>query len=116
MPRLPLVVFSHSAMGAAAWQCGAGFCGQPVRSCADRREERAMWRFFRVAALATALLIALGVYFVMDARCFAIGMPAICRVETDRPRVALSFDDGPTQRGLDAILPELERRHRLVLR
>lgn len=34
----------------------------------------------------------------------------ICRVETDRPIVALSFDDGPTARGLDAVLPELERR------
>ena len=71
-----------------------------------------MRRYFRVAAVAAAVLIALGTgaYQLMNARCFAIGMPAICRVETERPRVALSFDDGPTARGIDAVLPELERR------
>ena len=43
------------------------------------------------------------------ARCFAIGGPAVCRVDTDEPLVALTFDDGPTRLGVDSILPELER-------
>lgn len=72
-----------------------------------------MGRFFRMAAAAAVLLMALGygAYRLVNARCLAIGTPAICRVDTDRPRVALSFDDGPTARGMDAVLPALDRHH-----
>lgn len=34
-----------------------------------------------------------------------------CRVETSEKIVALSFDDGPTPEGVDAVLPELARRN-----
>lgn len=46
---------------------------------------------------------------LVKARCWAITGPLICRVDTDRPMVALSFDDGPTPPGVDALLPMLAR-------
>jgi len=49
-----------------------------------------------------------GLYEVSKARCFTLTGSVVCRVETDRPVVALTFDDGPTERGLDAVLPVLE--------
>lgn len=61
---------------------------------------------------ATALLLlacAFGVFELSRARCFALGAPAVCRVSTTAPVVALTFDDGPTTTGLAAVLPELQR-------
>ena len=63
-------------------------------------------------ALTVGLLLSLaaaGLWGVSRARCFALVGPAICRIETDEPLVALTFDDGPTRLGVDSILPELER-------
>lgn len=65
----------------------------------------------RLAASALALLVlaagAFGLYQLSRARCFALGAPVLCRVETTRPLVALSFDDGPTPQGVETILPLL---------
>ena len=60
--------------------------------------------------LSVVLLLALGaiVWEVSRARCFALTGEVICRVETDQPVVALSFDDGPTERGVEWVLPVLE--------
>jgi peptidoglycan/xylan/chitin deacetylase (PgdA/CDA1 family) len=62
------------------------------------------------AAGAVVLLLAslFGVHRLVNARCFALTGPVICRVETSRPLVALSFDDGPTELGVRAVLPVLQ--------
>jgi peptidoglycan/xylan/chitin deacetylase (PgdA/CDA1 family) len=60
------------------------------------------------AGILLAGMLALAVWEVSRARCFALTGPVVYRVETAQPMVALSFDDGPTQAGLDAVLPMLE--------
>jgi peptidoglycan/xylan/chitin deacetylase (PgdA/CDA1 family) len=63
------------------------------------------------ATLAFAVLLgAFVVNRISKARCFSLTGEAICRVETTAPLVALTFDDGPTALGLDAVLPLL-RQH-----
>ena len=68
------------------------------------------------------LLLGLGVLVVVAAgffaawrissqRCFVLTGHVTCRVETRAPLVALTFDDGPTDLGLDSLLPELARHH-----
>jgi len=52
---------------------------------------------------------AVGVRSLVDARCFSLAGEPICRVETQAPLVALTIDDGPTQEGVDAVLPVLDR-------
>ena len=69
----------------------------------------------RVALWSLALaivLIAVGValHQVSNARCFTLIGDIICRVETDKPMVALTLDDGPTILGVSAALPALEKR------
>src|SRR4051812_25908233 len=59
--------------------------------------------------LLAALTAALSLYEISRARCFSLTGQAICRVATAAPMVALSFDDGPTSLGVEAILPELAR-------
>lgn len=61
------------------------------------------------AGLLILLMGALALYEISRARCFTFTGRAVCRVETAAPMVALTFDDGPTQLGVDAILPELAR-------
>lgn len=60
-------------------------------------------------AVAFGLAIAAGLMQVSKARCFVLVGQAICRVETKQKLVALTFDDGPTKAGLDAVLPQLKR-------
>lgn len=54
------------------------------------------------AAAAVALLLAAAFTLlqISRARCFSLTGEAICRVETNEPIVALSFDDGPTPEGV----------------
>jgi peptidoglycan-N-acetylglucosamine deacetylase len=59
-----------------------------------------------LAVLAVTTLF--GVYRLVNARCFALTGPVICRFETVRPVVALSFDDGPTELGVRSVLPVLK--------
>lgn len=56
-----------------------------------------------------AFAVALAAWQVSRARCFALDGDIVCRAETQAPLVALTFDDGPTQLGVDAVLPALER-------
>ena len=71
----------------------------------------ARWRGRRILWIAIALVSILAIlealWVVSRARCFALVGEMICRVETDRPLVALTFDDGPTERGVAAALPHL---------
>jgi peptidoglycan/xylan/chitin deacetylase (PgdA/CDA1 family) len=48
---------------------------------------------------------------VSKATCFTLTGHAVCRVQTRQPLVALTFDDGPTKLGVDAVLPVLKRYH-----
>jgi peptidoglycan-N-acetylglucosamine deacetylase len=72
---------------------------------------RARWRGGRILWIVAALVLTLAIlealWAVSRARCFALVGEMICRVETDRPMVALTFDDGPTERGVAAALPHL---------
>jgi peptidoglycan/xylan/chitin deacetylase (PgdA/CDA1 family) len=60
-------------------------------------------------ALGLAAAGAYGLYAASRGRCFVLTGHTLCRVETAAAMVALTFDDGPTEEGLNAILPELER-------
>jgi peptidoglycan/xylan/chitin deacetylase (PgdA/CDA1 family) len=57
------------------------------------------------------VLIAVALFQVSKARCFTLVGEPICRVETDAPMVALTFDDGPTPEGV-AWASQVLRRHR----
>ena len=74
-----------------------------------------MPRVRRVWILASAVLAVLvapvALLKISKAECFSLTGHAICRVDTRQPLVALTFDDGPTAQGLDAVLPQLERYH-----
>src|SRR3569833_501448 len=69
---------------------------------------RRMIAFIAAAGLALAAAGAC-LFELSRARCVALVAPEGCRVHTTAPVVALSFDDGPTERGVNAILPELAR-------
>jgi peptidoglycan-N-acetylglucosamine deacetylase len=56
------------------------------------------------------LLLAAALFQVSKARCFALVGEPICRVETDAPVVALTFDDGPTPQGV-AWASQVLRQH-----
>jgi peptidoglycan/xylan/chitin deacetylase (PgdA/CDA1 family) len=58
-----------------------------------------MW-FGAAAAVALLLAGAVILFQISRARCFSLTGEAICRVETNAPIVALSFDDGPTPEGV----------------
>ena len=62
--------------------------------------------------LGAALVLAASavvVWQVSRARCFSLAGPVICRVATQAPLVALTFDDGPTDLGVDFLVPLLAR-------
>ncbi|HEX8124612.1 MAG TPA: polysaccharide deacetylase family protein [Allosphingosinicella sp.] len=71
----------------------------------------AKWRGGRLRWIAGFLFLILALagalWAVSNARCFALVGEMICRVETDRPLVALTFDDGPTEQGVDSALAAL---------
>lgn len=60
-------------------------------------------------ALVAAFGLAVATWQVSRARCFVLGGDITCRVGTKAPMVALTFDDGPTELGVNAILPILQR-------
>lgn len=59
-------------------------------------------------AAAVGLAVSAALFKISKAQCFTLTGKAICRVETDQKLVALTFDDGPTKMGLDAVLPQLK--------
>jgi peptidoglycan/xylan/chitin deacetylase (PgdA/CDA1 family) len=67
------------------------------------------WLKIAVALVLLAPIAAIGTLKISKAQCFSLTGHAICRVETSQPLVALTFDDGPTVQGLDAVLPLLQR-------
>src|SRR3954453_13115494 len=64
-----------------------------------------------LGAAALVLMAVVALWQISRARCFVLIGAVTCRVETKEPLVALTFDDGPTAEGLQAILPVLEARH-----
>lgn len=62
-----------------------------------------------IAAIVLIVSAAL-VWQLSKARCFQLVGEVTCRVETEAKLVALTFDDGPTPEGVDAVLAELEPR------
>lgn len=67
----------------------------------------------RTAMIALAILLApsaAAVWQLSKARCLQIVGAVTCRVETKAKLVALTFDDGPTPEGVDAVLAELGPR------
>lgn len=54
------------------------------------------------------LLVALAINEISKATCFTLTADVVCRVETDQKLVALTFDDGPTDLGVNAVLPVLD--------
>ena len=72
------------------------------------------WPAMRWAAAAAMLAFAMlltsfAINRISQTRCYALTGEVVCRVETTAPLVALTFDDGPTAKGLDAVLPLLRR-------
>ena len=62
------------------------------------------------AAITAALLVLLYATFeISKAACWQLIGTPLCKVETDEKLIALTFDDGPTPLGVDAVLPVLER-------
>jgi peptidoglycan/xylan/chitin deacetylase (PgdA/CDA1 family) len=57
-----------------------------------------------------ALLLSFTAWRISKARCHQLVGEVICRVETSKKIVALSFDDGPTPEGVNAVLAELQPR------
>ena len=57
------------------------------------------------------VLISVGLLHASKQECWQLVGDVTCRVETAEKVVALSFDDGPTQQGVDAVLPELAKRN-----
>lgn len=72
-------------------------------------QRKGVWRGL-LAALILALLVGFGLWRASKATCWQLVGEVTCRVETSEKIVALSFDDGPTPEGVDAVLPELEKR------
>src|SRR5687768_16423376 len=71
---------------------------------------RAVWRArirWAAAALILALAVVTALFEVSRARCFTLVGDIICRVDTDKPMVALTLDDGPTEEGVASALHAL---------
>lgn len=67
---------------------------------------------FAAAAAVGIVLLAGGAIFALGRMpCETLTGPTVCRAETSERVVALTFDDGPTARGLDAVLPVLRDRN-----
>ena len=60
-------------------------------------------------AIVAVLALLVGLNSLSKAPCLQLVGDLTCRVETDDKIVALTFDDGPTPRGVAAVLPILDR-------
>jgi peptidoglycan-N-acetylglucosamine deacetylase len=70
----------------------------------------------RAWALLAALIIAIpafavGLHKISKAECFTIVGDVVCHGDTNERLVALTFDDGPTEQGVNSVLPLLDRYH-----
>lgn len=68
-------------------------------------------RWIRIAAVAIVALLLLfyTLFEISRATCFQLIGTPVCAIATQEKIVALSFDDGPTQGGVDAVLPVLAK-------
>ena len=73
----------------------------------DNRKHTALRKSFLIAVL-LAILAGGAIYHISKAKCFQLVGDVICRAEITGKKVALSFDDGPTPQGVDAVVPILE--------
>lgn len=73
-----------------------------------RSVKMGLWALAGVGMLAALFVV---VWQISRARCFSLVGPTLCRIDTTKPIVALTFDDGPTTVGVAAILPVLARHH-----
>lgn len=62
------------------------------------------WSLLAIVVLACA---GLALHQIGRARCFVLVGDITCRIETTKPMVALTFDDGPTEDGVALALSEL---------
>ncbi len=56
-------------------------------------------------------MLGLFLWHASKAECWQLVGEVTCRVDVEAPVVALSFDDGPTPEGVDAVLPKLAKRN-----
>lgn len=68
-------------------------------------------RNIAIALIAIILVGAFATWRISKAHCFQLVGDLTCRIDTDEKIVALSFDDGPTPEGVDAVLAQLEARN-----
>lgn len=63
----------------------------------------------RIAVIAAVIMLAAvyGLWRLSALPCFQLVGEVHCRVETDQPMVALTFDDGPVAPGVEMVLPIL---------
>jgi len=79
-----------------------------------RAGRRRRWLFGGLLGIVLATGLAWGLWQAARARCFAIVGTALCHIETSRPMVALTFDDGPTDRGVHAMYRPNEAARRAL--
>ena len=61
--------------------------------------------------LALAIAAAIGLYLLMNARCYQLLGNLVCHGADERKRVALTFDDAPSERTSDAVLAVLAEKN-----
>lgn len=61
--------------------------------------------------LAVAMAASVGLYLLMNARCYQLIGKLVCHGANDHKRIALTFDDAPSERTSDAVLAVLAEKN-----
>ena len=61
--------------------------------------------------LALAIAAAIGLYLLMNAHCYQLLGNLVCHGADERKRIALTFDDAPSERTSDAVLAVLAEKN-----
>lgn len=61
--------------------------------------------------LAVAIAASVGLYLLMNARCYQLIGKLVCHGANDRKRIALTFDDAPSEHTSDAVLAVLAEKN-----
>jgi peptidoglycan-N-acetylglucosamine deacetylase len=77
---------------------------------ARRWKSRWRWVIAPVALAVVTLTVALALHVLSNSRRLQLAGEMVTRIETDRPVVALTFDDGPSRRHTASVLSTLESR------